>query len=171
MTFWDDFSEDLQGQHKADPAGVPHIPTLTVRYEDLCEHPDATLAAILATAGVANRTDGRAGSVPASCGAFQGKNLAHITPRELDAVINITRPTIERYGYGKLVAAQRALRWEMNANIATPWKGNHSPQTEVELCGMECTAAGACPAWHPFYYGRGGESPVSPVRVARPRRS
>lgn len=152
---------DLAAAHADSPSTFPYIPTLTVRYEDLCSDAEATLRTVLEVAGLPPRTDGRAPVIEADCDKYFGKNLAHITPQEFEYVVNLTRPSIDAFGYGELVDAQRAKRREMSADMAVPWQV--PPDGPHRMCSMRCEDAVQCDAWDPLAFTgpswKGGVTP------------
>ena len=84
MERWDTFRDRVNSAYEGGTG--PYIPTLTVRYEDLCEEPNGVLGEILRVAGMSLRTDGQPNTASAECGQYFGKNLHYISPKDLDAV-------------------------------------------------------------------------------------
>lgn len=60
MTYWRVYIDELHGAYRASGGSAPFIPTLIIRYEDLCANPMGVLREVAATAGMQTRTDGAA---------------------------------------------------------------------------------------------------------------
>ncbi len=79
MTFWHKALAGIQ-------AATPFIPTLTLRYEDVCNNPEQAVQAVASMAAL-NITK----PVPqVNCKAFMGKNLGFITPRQFEEVVKVS---------------------------------------------------------------------------------
>ena len=144
MTHWYGFLGNLP-----EVAGSVNVPALTVRYEDLCAKPKQVLDAVIQFSDLSYRSDGvEYPPLVPSCDKFLGKNLAYITPRELDALIAATKQWIDEFGYHDVVQQLRDKRIEMSADIALPW----TPPTDTKnrLCTLPCSVAAMVPGWDPF---------------------
>ena len=150
MTYWDTYQSKLTQAHEADPARAPFIPMLTLRYEDVCADPDATLARVLNLTGLAPRVSGGVSVVGSvACGPRMGEHLDHVSPRELADIVALTRPTIHAFGYGALVDEYVDRRRAMSDDIALPWKPTGSTVTYKRMCTLPCDVAAQCPSWNP----------------------
>lgn len=148
MSYWDVLQGEMVRRHEEAPSAVPHIPSLTIRYEDVCDTPDATLKAVLAAAGM---VWSHGANVPVvNCAPYRAQYLDHMTPKEFEEVVALTQDAITRYGYDGLIAAYRAQREEMSWDIAQPWRPSPSLVSSVNRrCTMPCDVAALCPSWSP----------------------